>query len=443
MEDDKKELKSEIGTQISAQIGARFDAFGSRLDRLEGNANAASSKGVLSTTSGGMKPPKYYPSPTKEGGGDAYDGANDDDDENDEDEDDEENEDGKSRSSKLRREKRRILSRILRQLESSLDGDGLITAEDLRKIAASFNGLPLLTATGQMMIRKCKNKGVPNKYPEWCISEVLGDSDGPTFKEVTVALPRSLDELDIFIKQQIALVTDLAATGGMPLEEALVAVQEITGFQTKFRNFFRVHLGQEGPTLGGGSHQWTDWLVAMLLFYTIWNTAVMQKDFRILKTAFHRLSGEARDMMSRAQGSEDPPILNLEVAMRFAEFQCPHQKCCSIRAAGEGICFDCPDKRITGLVKTEGGDNPLRGVYKVWKEKFPDNAKLPKPESDKKFDEWKTEQAKKPHKSSTPKLSNYAEYLRLLSLRQDLIGHPDNLVGRPPQSVVKKAASRY
>ena len=382
----------------------------------------------------------YYQSPFKVGGGGVIDDANDD--------DDEESMDSggaKKNQKRLQTKGSETREKLLKHLRESIGNGGLISVEVLRKLIATFGGLPLLAADGSIIIRTVTDGGIPKKTPEVMFTEASGfpntsQVDGPTFKQVTVYLPRSYHEFRLFFKEQNDLLLR-AYEGSMSAAEAIEATQEINKFFDKFSDIFVKTLGPEGPGLGGGKAQWTDWLALMLLLFTLWNKALMESDFSVLTSSqFHTLAAEARALTSRSQSADEPPILKLEDAMRIAGHQCSQRECCSARVGCDEVCFSCKVARLDALDKQSGPSTPLS--KSDWELRLPKDeaAKLSKEEKEKKYGAYRGGFEKRFKNKVSATITNYAEYADHLSLHQDLIGSPPDLVGPAPRPITKKSS---
>jgi hypothetical protein len=216
-------------------------------------------------------------------------------------------------------------------------------------------------------------------------------------------------------------------------KDGLLAIDMISKFKKNFQELFILHLGPEGPALGGPKRQWTDWYALMLLFYSTWNAAMLKGDFKLLiGIPWNNLKSETITLLSKgAHNRDDPPILSLADAMNLADHQCPQHGCCSARVACDELCFQC--NRFPGLEKTSSGPNPFQEWYSKLSE---DDKKLSKAEKDKKF---KAESGKRISNSAAGStIKSMATYTERAALRQDLIGPPQNMVGAPPRSLVLK-----
>ena len=413
--------------------------------------SSVKTKGTVYPSSGDRN---YYQSPTKVGGGEAHDDAKNDDDEEDGDDEDDcasvHSQDSNDHSGN--RTRNLLLSsgkdcraRVEKQMQASLGPGSLMSVSDILRFIQRENGLVFVSASGSLIRYTIKYFGTPKKAPISQFTEVSGAQDpsatqGDTFLPITVnPLPRTLSELVMFIDEQLEiLISEEGGPHDMSPEDILAAVRSIQKFKRNCVEFFETLLGPEGPTVGGGSRQWTDWLAFGLLFYSVWNKAAWAREFSLLESEWPGLKSEAIALTSKSKGPNDTPTLKLEHAMTLAGQQCSSWACSSNKCASAERCFQCEqssngnsDKHTSRyLSKAEWEAKPAQADA---------NPKLSKEELSKKYGTYRAD-----FNSKTPrKAMSYPQYVDYMSLNQGLIGSPAyNLVGKVPHQIhSKKSAS--
>ena len=445
-----KEANEDVRNQVSTLV-SRLDELEKRKGRslptskpsgpvMKGNYNYVSNLGS-----------QFHPSPMKMGGGGAYDddialkatGAVDPED------------DDYSVDSEVDRQNRKLVAAgklfrdlFLAQLEESIGKGDLISLDDLEKLYHRDGGLAFLDATGAVILRSLAGRGSAKTPLVVTFTEASSFPDtakipGPTFKTITALLLRSVHEWRRFWKEQTDLVTSRHARIGMSSDDALKAVQCIAKFGARFEEVYTKLLGPEGPTQGGGKHQWTNWLALFLFFYTIWHRALMEGDFSLLQSLFNDLLKEARYLMTDPK-DDTTPTLPLDKAMFFAEQHCSRPACQSNSVACDEVCYACKDQRLVKLeealgVRKSEGEPSVRILSKSeWEAQHrEDTSKWSKDEKEKKYAVYKERKAnEKSKRGPNPKpIANLRDYTDRMSRHQDVIGSPPTLVGHVPRPI--------